>query len=686
MNFEELNNIEGLQFIPVNSHKVPTVKNWQTQKNKYDLSSAVAVGLVCGEPSGGLEAIDFDCKYDLTGELFERYKNLVASYSPDLLRKMVVQRTKNKGYHFLYRCSVIQGNVKLANRPTTDKEKKDTYESSYKAELLKDKTADEEKAKKIAEKAAEQDKVRVLIETRGIGGQVVCYPSEGYEIIYGDYYSINDITTDERDTLFGIARQFNQCFEEVVIPTKAMGKKTQGLSPFDDYNERGDVCDLLQRHGWQVVGNKGNKTVFLRPGQTTSQSSGNYDHNKGWFSVFTTSTEFEPQKAYRPYAVYAVLECNKDYSLAAKRLSEMGFGERAEEPKKEKAPSTRQIQSRVNVEDNDLSFLAQPQDYDEYLQQVREGTLIQGLSTGIPSLDEYFVFKHGDYVMTNGHDNAGKSVVVWYLALLSAMYHNWNWIILASENTIGGFMRKMIQFYWGKSLQGNYAMTQSEYDIAKAFIESHFSVIKAEEEMYNYKDVINMFKKAMKVKKYDAAMIDPYNGLKIDLSGFSKLSTHEYHYEALSDLRLFGKKYDLGIWINHHAVTAALRLKDGEKKYPVAPQKADTEGGGKVSNRADDFLTIHRVTQHPTEWMVTEIHVRKIKDTDTGGKVTPIDMPVKLEMYKGGCGFIERLEFGGTPIDPVNEWHNKRQPTQSEMKPIINHFRSELLDEETPFG
>jgi hypothetical protein len=163
-------------------------------------------------------------------------------------------------------------------------------------------------------------------------------------------------------------------------------------------------------------------------------------------------------------------------------------------------------------------------------------------------------------------------------------------------------------------------------------------------------------------------MIDPYNSLKIDLSGFSKLSTHEYHYEALSEIKSFGQQNNFGWFVNHHAVTAALRLKDGEKKYPVAPQKADTEGGGKVSNKADSFLTIHRITQHPTDWMVTEVHVRKIKDTETGGRVTPIDNPVKFEMYRGGCAFIERREEGGKLTDPIAEWHNKREP---EQQPII---------------
>lgn len=655
MDFEHLHDIGGIQFMPVTEKKVPVIKGWQTSNAKHNLKNCVGVGMVCGKLSGNLEVIDIDEKYSLDGKMCERYKKLIHAADPNLLKKLVVQKTKGGGFHFIYRCSVIAGNLKLANRKTTDEEKKKTFDATYQAELALSKP--DEEARKKAQRAADNDKVRVLFETRGEGGYIMCYPSEGYEIIHGDYYSISEISPEEREILHGIARQFNEVVEELVAYTRKT-EKTKGLSPFDDYNERGDIISFLESYGWKVVDRKGNKTFFLRPGQTSAQTSGNYDHQRGWFSVFTTSTEFEPMKAYRPCYVFAMLECNNDYVAAAKKLSEMGYGEQKEiKPEKE---STRKIPSRINADDEDYSFLATPEDYDEYLSSVRDGTLVQGLSTGVPSLDKYFLFKEGNLVMVNGHDNAGKSVVVWWLALVSAMLYGWNWIVFSSENTLGGFMRKMIQFYWGKQLHGKFAMSSEEYNTAKKFIEEHFSLIKSEEDMYNYKDIINMMKKAMKKKKYHAGLIDPYNSLKIDLSGFSKLSTHEFHYEALSDLKLFGKKNNFGLWINHHAVTAALRAKDGEKKYPVAPQKADTEGGGKVSNKADEFLTIHRLTQHPTDWTITEIHVRKIKDTDTGGRVTGIDEPVKLEMYKGGCAFREKNPESMIQVDPIEEWHLAR--------------------------
>jgi len=670
MNCQALNDMEGLQFVAVNAFKRPIVKEWQYTIKKYDLTDVVGVGLVCGTPSGNVECLDIDLKYSLDPKLFDKYKKLVHSADDKLLNKLVVQKTKSGGYHLIYRCSKIGGNIKLANRPTTEEERADTYKRTYDKEILESKPDDI--AKKIAEKAAKNDKVRVLFETRGIGGQFVCHPTEGYEFVHGDLYGINEITPEEREIVLGAAMQFNEVVNEVVVPKQSYQNKIKGVSPFEDYNQRGDVVGLLQNNGWKVVAQKGSKTVFLRPGQTTSQSSGNYDHDKKWFSVFTTSTEFEPQHAYLPYAVYAILECNKDFSEASKKLYESGYGEREDlKPKeKEKAPSTRQIPSRVNPNDDDFSFLAKPEDYEEYLQQVIDGTLPMGLTTGCPSLDEHFLLKEGNFVMVNGTDNVGKTKFIWYLQLLAAMYHGWQGVIFASENTLGSFMRAMIQFYWGKQLarNSNWGMSETEYKIAKQFVESHFLQIKAQEDLFNYKDILNMIKKVKnKYPKFNHAMIDPYNSLKIDLSGYSKLNTHEYHYEALSELKAYGHQNKFGFFINHHAVTAAARAKDGEKKYPLAPNKADTEGGVKTANKADDFLTIHRITQHPTDWMITEVHVRKIKETETGGRPTSLDQPVKFEMYRGGTAFLERLEMGGTPVDPVQAWHNKREPTQQSI-------------------
>jgi hypothetical protein len=653
--------------MPVMENKMPIEKNWQKTSKKYNLKDCVAVGLVCGALSKNVEVIDIDLKYDVTGNLFARYKKLINEIDPSLLKKLVVQKTRSGGYHFIYRCSVIKGNLKLAQRRITDEEKIKEL-SDLKKQFPNEK--EEVLLKRIS-------KVKVLLETRGEGGYVVCYPSKGYELVFGDYYSINEITPEQRDTLHNIARQFNEVMEEYRPVKYENRQKLKGISPFEDYNNRGDVISLLEKHGWKIVKRQGNKTLVLRPGSTTSQTSGNFDHDKNWFSVFTTSSEFEPMQAYQPYAVYAVLECNKDFQLASKKLYDEGYGDRKEVEREINA----KVPSRISLIDSDYSFVAKPDDYEEYLQQVRTGTLPMGLTTGMPEMDKHFLFKQGNMVIVNGIDNVGKTKVILFLAMLSALFHGWKWIIYSSENTLGNVIRTLIEFYTGKKLD---KVNDSLYKEAKDFVEKHFTILKADEALFNYRDIINMTKKLLNKQQYNSCLIDPYNSLKIELTNSSKLNTHEFHYEAISELKMYGLKEKFGWYINMHAVTSAIRQKDADG-YPSPPNKEDTEGGGKFSNKADEFLTVHRRTQHPTEWMITDVYVRKVKEWETGGKPTPINQPIRLKMNNVGVGFSELNEFGHQ-FDPINSWKSKLGK-QSEMdyEPKLWMPYKDENGEESPF-
>lgn len=319
-----------------------------------------------------------------------------------------------------------------------------------------------------------------------------------------------------------------------------------------------------------------------------------------------------------------------------------------------------------------FDFLAKRTEIDEYLLQWRLGTFQLGLTTGIPSFDTFYRFKRGNFNVFNGFDNVGKSTTIWYFAVLSAMYHDWKWLIYTSENKSGTFFKKAIEFYWGEKID---KISEMKYKIAYEFIDSHFKII-ANEKMYNYKDILSMTEKVNDSGKIDGVLIDPYNALKIDLSDNSKLNTHEYHYEAASEMQLFAKKKDICVYLNCHVITFAMRQK-------TAPMKADTEGGGKFANKADDFVTIHRELQDKDKWMITELHVRKVKEIETGGGYTSSDEPYTLTMQNGLCRFLDPTGF-----DPVWNWHNLHgrppanldlpDPTPSALRP------SPTFDTESP--
>lgn len=661
--------VKGLRFMPIRANKAPIHKGWQTDSTtKYDFTNAEAIGLVCGSLSMNLEAIDFDTKYDLTGKLMSEYKDAVNAISPELLKKIVIQKTMSGGYHFLYRCETIGGNVKLANRNTTEEEKKHTYEKTYEKEYNSlppvDVEGNRKRAHEVAFKAMNNDNVRVLIETRGEGGQIACYPTPKYELIRGDFSKIQTINPEERQILFDVAYSFNQVLQEEVRSdrkTYTPKKSVKGLTPFEDYNDRADVVQLLISHGWTYVHERAGKVMLRRPGQTSSDTSGNFDRDKNWFSVFSTSTEFEPMKAYQPYAVFAMIECNGDYSVAAKKLVEMGYGDKEEETRSPKMD----IPSSIDTTDDDYSFLSTEEEEKAYLKSWLDGTFEMGLSTGMYNLDKHFLFKKGNLVMFNGLDNVGKSTLVWFLAMISARLHGWKWIIFSSENKPASVRRKLMEFYWDKPIT---KMVSRELDEAKRFVYSHFDIIKNSEEMYNYIDIINMTKKLLKKKSYDAIMIDPYNSLKVDSAKNTKSSGYDYHYEAASYMKLFGSNNNLSIYLNLHVGTGGARKQDSDG-YVLAPQKADTEMGVMFPNKADEFITIHRQTQHEEDFVFTELHVRKVKEVETGGRPTPMRFPVILRGNPGLTSFScltgkEKSQIGENPIKNLI---NKNSPTQSSI-------------------
>ena len=101
-----------------------------------------------------------------------------------------------------------------------------------------------------------------------------------------------------------------------------------------------------------------------------------------------------------------------------------------------------------------------------------------------------------------------------------------------------------------------------------------------------------------------------------------------------------------------HSFTEAQRRK-GPDGLPEAPYAEDTEGGGKHVNRCDSFMTVHRKIQSGDHEVrkTTELHIRKVRNKETGGEPTPHDEPVMLTMGTGATSFSIKGE--GTLFSPI---------------------------------
>jgi hypothetical protein len=272
------------------------------------------------------------------------------------------------------------------------------------------------------------------------------------------------------------------------------------------------------------------------------------------------------------------------------------------------------------------------------LNQVRTGEYKEGLKTGIDELDKHFRFKR-QFSVILGHSNVGKTQTMLYLMFLYTLRHNIKWLIFSSENQPYQLFKKLLEFDTGLPIN---KIPENEMRSRMVRFAQYFNIIDPNE-LYTYKTLLTEAKRIKQTFDFDGFLIDPYNSLVTDVAA-AKLGKHEYDYLATTEMLHFCNENDCAIWLNTHANTEALRRKHGASheyaEHPMPPMASDVEGGGKFVNRVTDaFFCIHRYTQHPTDWMYTHIHVRKIKDVDSGGMPTFLDEPIRLRSLKNNVGY-----------------------------------------------
>jgi hypothetical protein len=295
------------------------------------------------------------------------------------------------------------------------------------------------------------------------------------------------------------------------------------------------------------------------------------------------------------------------------------------------------------INDGDMSFVSSDDEDFRWICDFAEGKIEAGLDTGSEILDKFWRYKK-NFTIINGHSNVGKTTFALYLMINSAVRHGWKWIVYSSENRTASIKMKLMAFASNMDVKDmSYAQRKKAYE----WVSEHFVLI-SNKQVYSYYDLIIFGEKLLNKGGFHGYFIDPYNSLRIDMSERSGLSTHEYHYEAASEFLTFTNNHDIAVWLNMHAVTEAQRRK-GTDGLPIAPYAEDTEGGGKHVNRSDDFLTFHRKVQaqDSIDRRTIEFHVRKIRETETGGSPTAVDDPIRFQMNLHNTGFTDAF---GKPL------------------------------------
>ena len=264
----------------------------------------------------------------------------------------------------------------------------------------------------------------------------------------------------------------------------------------------------------------------------------------------------------------------------------------------------------------------------KYLTDYHDGKILEGYGVRQAKLDKHLRAKASQLTIINGLDNTGKTVwMLWYFLCLSVR-HGLKWLIYSGENKSGQLVRQLIQFYTGKHLKN---MELREVFHVEQIISQWF-VFVDNKPFYKTTELFKIFQD----NDCFGCLIDPYTGM-------NREYTHSANYDFLNESRAFCNSTGKSLYVNTHVVSEAARYtfpKGHEyEAYPYPPSKSQSEGGQPFGNRTDDFLTIHRLVGHPTRNYYTEVYVRKIKDTETGGKVNAIDDPMLFD-FNRGLGFM----------------------------------------------
>lgn len=496
----------GVNVIPVRDDKRPAEKwtQYQHQKREAEDLDAAGLGAICGKISDNLEVIDIDQKYSLKGSLLKKLEIAVEAHNKGLWDKLVVQQTKSGGWHLIYRCDKIEGNLKLARRRTVEGE------------------------------GDANDRIRVLFETRGEGGYILTYPSKGYKMIKGKWSNLPRITPEERDLLHACCRSFDETIETFLAPS-VVG----GIAPWTEYDEKNKCEDILLRHGWSVSGGDGQRIYLRRPNGKTPQS-GNVmlDTNRFW--CWSTSTPFDTEKNYSPSGILCILEYNGDWSELAKRLYDEGYGKRPE---------------RTHLHDLS-SFIVNSKETQRSAELFNSDQIKPPSTLGFPELDKFLVLRDNCFSTITGGKASGKTTTLTYIFTIDAYKNKTKTFLACFENDAFEMQQEIVGFLCHNNAKWVFQNQRAKYDKAVEFFNEHFTFLKFPLD-FNFFDITKTVREINSIKKHDRLLIDP-------LFKVPDTDTYEKNRKIAQVAKNFTEN-ELSVWCSMHP-TGRVQREGGQPK------------------------------------------------------------------------------------------------------------------------
>lgn len=258
----------GEKFIHPNySQKFDTGFTHEELLQLFDAGYDNAFAVIHGKCNPHLKALDFDEKNAPGKDLYKTWSMIV---DPDLMQKLVIEKTRSNGYHVYFVCE----------SPVTEKA--------------------------LASSATGSE--WIACRSSANNGVTYAAPSPGYVYVQGSLFDLQYITADEMAHLCDVAKQLDEYTGErstksTYLPSVQMPSEyAAALRQFDKDCPTDYVLTLLRDNGWTIGSRINQKPVngemwqyvkVWRPDRTERDpASGNFWLHRKRLSIFSTSTDF----------------------------------------------------------------------------------------------------------------------------------------------------------------------------------------------------------------------------------------------------------------------------------------------------------------------------------------------------------------------------------------------------------
>jgi len=313
-----------------------------------------------------------------------------------------------------------------------------------------------------------------------------------------------------------------------------------------------------------------------------------------------------------------------------------------------------------------------------YLDDIRGRmlhTFRNGKQMGSPAhverLKGIYSWLKGQVKLTTGIPGHGKSEWEKHVMLVKSIVDGWKWACFDPEcSGPVEFYDGIISSFVGKDAdpRSKYGMTEDEYISGMDFIKDHFFLIELAEEDLHSPEIVRKKIKALALRHgIDGALIDPYNQLDHDYTGYPREDMYLSH--DLKQWKRIAKNNNLCLTIVAHPKGQKRIIVNGKAEGYMVPDAYEIAGGAMWNNKADVICAVHRPNIHEDiRDPNVEIHFHKIKSQKQVGMpgMASFYYSVATNRYtEAGLSFVQRaLKMAG--IGAIQTEQNE-EPDMSEF-------------------